>query len=152
MEKSLCEIFDLSSIKLDFEHNSKDSTLSELIESISHLNPKCNSTDLFTAIMEREKKMSTGIGNGVAIPHASCTGINSMSGAIGISKKGIDFRALDNKPVHIIFLFATSPEADENHLRILNLIFMLSKSEEFALMKNAKNAEEVHAILSQINQ
>ena len=151
MGKSLSDIFDLRSIKLDFDGKTKELALTELIDSISVLHPECDRKELFTAIMEREKKMSTGIGNGVAIPHTGCKGIANMSGAIGVSKQGIDFGALDQKPVHIVFLFATNEKADENHLRILNLIFKLAMSREFALMKNANNAEEIHAILSQVH-
>ncbi|MCL1813985.1 MAG: PTS sugar transporter subunit IIA [Treponema sp.] len=151
MGKSLSDIFDLRSIKLDFDGKTKELALAELIDSISVLHPECDSKELFTVIMEREKKMSTGIGNGVAIPHAGCKGIANMSGAIGVSKQGIDYGALDQKPVHIVFLFATSEKADENHLRILNLIFKLAMSREFELIKNANNAEEVHAILSRVH-
>ena len=151
MGRSLSDIFDSRSIKLDFDGKTKELALAELINSISVLHPECNRTELFSAIMEREKKMSTGIGNGVAIPHASCTSIVNMCGAIGVSKQGIDYGALDQKPVHIVFLFATGERADENHLRVLNLIFKLAMSEEFAVMKNAKNAEEIHAILSRIH-
>jgi mannitol/fructose-specific phosphotransferase system IIA component (Ntr-type) len=95
--------------------------------------------------------MSTGIGNGFAIPHANCKGIGNMTGAIGISSQGIDYGALDKKPVHIIFLLAISEKADENHLHVLNLIFKLAGSEMLTLMKNAKNAEEIHAVLSRIH-
>ena len=151
MGKSLSDIFDLISIKLDFDGKTKELALADLIKSISVLNPECDRTELFKAIMEREKKMSTGIGNGIAIPHASCKGIANMGGAIGVSKQGIDFGALDQKPVHIIFLFAANDKVDENHLRILNLIFKLAMSEEFAVMKNLKNAEEIHAILSRVH-
>jgi mannitol/fructose-specific phosphotransferase system IIA component (Ntr-type) len=101
--------------------------------------------------MDREKKMSTGIGNGFAIPHANCRGIASMTGAMGISSQGIDFDALDKKPVHIIFLLAISEKADETHLHVLNLIFKLAGSEMLTLMKNAKKTEEIHAALSQIH-
>ena len=151
MRKTLSDIFDLRSIKLGFDGKTKELALTELIDSISSLHPECDRKELFTAIMEREQKMSTGIGNGVAIPHAGCKGIADMSGAIGVSNKGIDYGALDKKPVHIVFLFATSEKADENHLRILNLIFKLAMSKEFALIKNANNAEEVHAILSRVH-
>jgi mannitol/fructose-specific phosphotransferase system IIA component (Ntr-type) len=150
MGKSLVEIFDLKSIKLGFKGKTKESALSELIDSILVVHPECNRSELFTAIMEREKKLSTGIGNGIAIPHANCKGIPDMSGAIGVSKKGIDYGALDKKPVHIVFLFVTSEKADENHLRILNVISKLGMSDEFALMKNANNAEQIHAILSRV--
>ena len=151
MGKSLSDIFDLISIKLDFDGKTKELALADLIESISVLHPECDRTELFTAIMEREKKMSTGIGNGVAIPHASCRGIVNMSGAIGVSKQGIDYGALDKKPAHVVFLLAINEKADENHLHILNLIFKLAESAELALMKNAKNAEEIHAILSRVH-
>ena len=151
MGRSLSDIFDLRSIKLDFDGKTKELALAELTNAISVLHPECDRTELFTAIMEREKKMSTGIGNGVAIPHASCKGIANMCGAIGISKQGIDFEALDKKPVHMVFLLGISEKADENHLRILNLIFKLAESEELAFMKNAKNAEEIHAILSRVH-
>ena len=151
MEMSLSEIFDLRSIKTDFDGKTKEMAIAELIESICVLHPECDRTALFTAIMEREKKMSTGIGNGAAIQHAGCKGIIGMVGAIGVSKQGIDFEALDKKPVHMVFLLGISEKADENHLRILNLIFKLAESEKFALLKNAKNAEEIHAILSQVH-
>ena len=151
MGMSLSEIFDLRSIKTDFDGKTKELAIAELIDSISVLHPECNRTELFTAIMERERKMSTGIGNGVAIPHAGCKGIAGMCGAIGVSKQGIDYGALDNRPVQIIFLFATNEKTDENHLRILNQIFKLVQSEGLALIKNAKNAEEIHAILSRVH-
>ena len=151
MGKSLSEIFDIKSIRLDFDGKTKELALADLIDSISVLHPECDRAELFTAIMEREKKMSTGIGNGIAIPHAGCKSIADMGGAIGISKQGIDYGALDQKPVHIVFLFATSEKADENHLRVLNLIFKLATSGEFTLMKNAKSAEEIHAILSRVH-
>jgi mannitol/fructose-specific phosphotransferase system IIA component (Ntr-type) len=146
----LSEIFDLKLINMDFDGKTKELALTELIDSISTLNPECDRAELFKAIMEREKKMSTGIGNGVAIPHANCRGIVNMTGAIGVSSKGIDFQALDKKPVHIIFLFAACEKADENHLHVLNLIFKLAGSEMLTRVKNAKNAEEIHAVLSQM--
>ena len=152
MGKSLSDIFDLRSIRTDFDGRTKEMAIAELIESISVLHPECDRTALFTAIMERERKMSTGIGNGAAIPHAPCKGIAGIVGAIGVSKQGIDFDALDNRPVHIIFLFATNVKADENNLHILNRIIKLIQSEGLAMIKNAKNAEEIHAILSRIQQ
>jgi mannitol/fructose-specific phosphotransferase system IIA component (Ntr-type) len=151
MGRLLSEIFDVRSINMDLNGKTKELALVELIDSISVLNPECDHTELFSAIMEREKKMSTGIGNGIAIPHANCRGVANMTGAIGISSQGIDYGALDKKPDHIIFLLATSEKADENHLHVLNLIFKLAGSETLTLMKNAKNAEEIHAVLSRIH-
>ena len=151
MEKTLSEIFDLRLIKMDLEGKTKDLVLAELIDSITDLHPECDRTELFTKINEREKKMSTGIGRGVAIPHAPCGGIDNMIGAIGVSKHGIDYGTLDNKLVHIVFLLAMKQQADETHLHILNLISKLVQSESLALIKFAKNAEEIHEVLSRIH-
>ena len=151
MGKSLRDIFGLCSIKMDLNSKTKELALAELIESIMVLHPECDRNEMLTAIIEREKKLSTGIGNGIAIPHANCRSIASMHGAIGMSKQGIDFEALDNEPVHIIFLLTINEKANENHLHVLNQIFNLVRSEYLALIKNAKNAEEIHAILSQVH-
>lgn len=150
MGTSIYEIFDLQSINLDLTANTKEEALDELINSIIVLHPEYDRDELLAAVMERESKMSTGIGNGIAIPHAFCTGITGMIGAIGISKLGIDYRALDNKPVQVIFLLVINNNANENHLYALNMINNLAQSEKLALMINANNAEEVHAILSRM--
>jgi mannitol/fructose-specific phosphotransferase system IIA component (Ntr-type) len=150
MGKLISEIFDPRSIILDLGGKTKDKILVELIESIAVIRPECDRTDFFTAIMDREVKMNTGIGNGVAVPHAYCKEINNMAGAIGISKQGINYDALDNKPVHIVFLLGINQKASGNHLNILNKIFILAQSEALALIKNAKNAEEIHAILDRL--
>jgi len=112
MERLLGEIFDVRSIKLDIDGKTKESALAELIDSISVLNPECNRAELLAAIMEREKKMSTGVGNGVAIPHASCRGIDNISGAIGISKQGIEYGALDKKPRSCDFFNGNEPASE----------------------------------------
>jgi mannitol/fructose-specific phosphotransferase system IIA component (Ntr-type) len=151
MVNLLSNIFDLQSIKLDLDGKTKETAIDELIDTITILHPEVNRAELFAAVREREEKMSTGIANGVAIPHASCGGIGNMVGAIGVSKKGIEYGALDNQPVHIVFLLAMSQRANENHLQILNLIFKFAQSETLELMKSAKNAEEIYAILSRIH-
>ena len=150
MENVLSEIFDLGSIKIDLEGKTKEAVFLELIEAIAVVCPKSDRAMMFKAIEEREKKMSTGIKEGVAIPHAFCEGIGRIAGAIGISKQGIEYGALDNRPVHVIFLLV-SQQADENHLHVLNSIFKLVKSEALSLIKNAKNAEEIHALLSGVH-
>ena len=144
----LSEVFDSRSIKLDLDGKTKEMAFVELIESIAALNPECDRKDIIEAIKKREEKMNTGICSGVAIPRAYCRGIGNMAGAIGVSKEGIDYGAPDSKPVHVIFLLALSENAKENHLHVLNQIFNLAHSEAFALIKSAKNAQDIHTILS----
>ena len=122
----------------------------ELIDAMVTVHPKFDRAEIFAAIREREEKMSTWIGYGVAVPHASCKGIDNFAGAIGISQHGIDYGALDGKPVYVVFLLILKVQAEEKHLQILNLVFKFAKSETIAMMKNAKNAEDIHAMLSRV--
>ena len=92
--------------------------------------------------------MSTGIASGIAIPHGYCHSINTVIGAVGISHNGIDYDALDNKPVHVVFMLIMGEAAKENNLRILNQVFTLIKSEAFAVVQAAKDTREIHSILS----
>ena len=146
MENLLSGIFDVRSIKLNLDCNTKETALVELIDAIADLYPDCDRDEMLAAIMEREEKMSTGIGNGVAIPHIVCRGIKNMAGAIGVSQKGIDFQALDDKPVYVIFLLAASEHTTENHLRVLNYILKLAQSEAFPAIRNAKNTKDIQSI------
>ena len=151
MENYLGRIFDSRAIKLNLDSTTKETAFAELIDGIAALNPECNRTEMLAAICKREEKINTGIGGCVAIPHAYCRGIGRMVGAIGISQYGIDYGALDNKPVYTVFLLALNIHAEENHLHILNLIFNLAQSEAITMMKNAKKAEDIHTILSRVN-
>jgi len=148
MGNSLIDIFDLRSIKLNLDGKSKDMVFDELIDAITDLHPECNTIELFAGIKEREEKMTTGIIPGMAIPHAYCSGIKDIAGAIGISRHGIDYGALDNKPVYVVFLLIISKERKEKHLHVLNIICQLAQSELINKIKSAESAEEVHNILS----
>ena len=81
------------------------------------------------AVYERESIMSTGIGLGIAIPHVKNKAVTDLTIVIGISKSGIEWEALDNKPVHIIFLIAGSEDQHELYLRALSKIILVLKNE-----------------------
>jgi mannitol/fructose-specific phosphotransferase system IIA component (Ntr-type) len=146
----LSDIFNLRSIKLNLEGKTKEMIFEELVDGIAGSNPYSDRAEMLAALWEREEKMNTGITSGVAIPHAFCKGIDNIAGAIGVSRLGIEYGALDNKPVHVVFLLAVSEHAKENHLRILNQILKLAQSEVINQIKNAKSAEDIHALLAQI--
>ena len=150
MGKSLGDIFDVKSIKLDIEAQTKKQAFAELVDAIMVSHPECNRDELLITILDKEDKVNTRFANDVAIPHTEYGGISSMAGAIGVSKQGIDYRASDNKPVHIVLLLIISKQVKENHLHILNQLVKLALSREIELIKNAKKEDEIHAILSRI--
>ena len=149
MAITLSEIFDVRAIRLDIEAKTKEQVFTDLIDAMGTIHPEYNRDELFAAMQAREAKMSTGIAPGIAIPHAFCPGVGNMIGAIGISPKGIEYGALDDKPVHVVFMLAIGGPARESHLRILNQIFTLAQSEALGRIKNARSAQDIHAILSQ---
>ena len=144
----LSEIFSRQSIILNLNGKFKDEIFTELTRKITDAHPECDETEILEALWERENKMTTGIISGAAIPHALCGKIKSMAGAIGISGSGIDYDALDNKPVYVVFLLIMGDQSRENHLRVLNQIIKLSQSENLELIRNAKNTQDICSILS----
>ena len=145
---TLGDIFDECSIKLDIEAETKDAAFAELVEAITAAHPEFDKVEMLAALREREQKMSTGVAAGIAIPHCCCAGITTMAGAIGISRAGIEYDALDHKPVHVVFMLVMGEAAREHHLGVLNQIFSLVKSEAPALIRGAKNPQDVHEILA----
>ena len=78
--------------------------------------------DAIASLRHREETMSTGIGFGIAIPHASCDAVHDVTACFGRSKAGIDFESLDGKPVHFIVLFLVPKDQFQTHLRTLAAI------------------------------
>ncbi|MDR0441875.1 MAG: PTS sugar transporter subunit IIA [Treponema sp.] len=145
---SLSEIFDSRSIRLNLESKTKEAVFDELTEAITAVHPECDRSSMIASLWERENKLSTGIASGVAIPHSFCNGMTDIVGAIGVSQSGIDYNALDNKPVYVVFMLIIGGQAHESHLHILNQLFALAQSEGLASIKKAKNAQTVTDILS----
>lgn len=148
---TLGDIFDQQSIKLSLEHTAKAAVLQELVQAIAAAHPGCDENSMLAAIIEREQKMSTGVAAGIAIPHCCCDGITTMAGAIGISQAGIEYDALDHKPVYVVFMLVMGEAAREHHLRVLNQMFSLVKSEVPALIRGAKSPQDVHEILARFH-
>jgi nitrogen PTS system EIIA component len=94
--------------------------VNRLVET-GHLGTSCRD-EVVAALRHREENISTGIGFGLAIPHASCESIKEVTACFGRSKGGIDFESLDGRPVHIILLFLVPKDQFQTHLRTLAAI------------------------------
>ena len=82
------------------------------------------------AVLERERKMSTGMEHGIAVPHASCNAVDGMTAAMGIIREGLDFESLDGQPTHIVVLLVYPNRELQAHIRTLAVIArLLSKAE-----------------------
>ena len=145
----LSEIFDEHSIKLNLDAHTKEAAFRELIETVADIHPELNKAEMFSVIQDRERKMSTAVTSGVAVPHGYYPDSYGIFGAIGISRNGIEYDTLDNEPVHFVFLLLMGESAREQHLRTLNRILALIRSGCLATIQAARDAREVRDILSQ---
>ena len=101
-------------------------------------------------VRTRENSMSTGIGYGIGIPHASTDLIETVVGALGRSKEGINFEALDNQPVTLVVLFLVPQGQFQKHLHTLaNIARQLHNSGFRTALENAEDADSICQILSQ---
>ena len=135
----LYEIFAPELIKIGLEAEDKDEAFEEMVDSFCRLQ-KINARDkLLEALWDRESKMSTGIQKGIAIPHGKAEVMDDVRGLLGISKKGIDYDALDGQPVYLLFMLF-SPQADsEAHLRLLKRLAELLDNPQFYTELLAQN-------------
>lgn len=125
---------------------------SAIVELVGHLVasgrlPSAQHDEMLTAFKAREELVSTGIGSGVAIPHAFSDHLEEVIGVFGRSKTGIDFQALDGKPVHFIILFIVPRKDYHLHLRTLAAIAkMFTNSEILRQLGEVGSVEETVAI------
>ncbi|MGL4398868.1 MAG: PTS sugar transporter subunit IIA [Luteolibacter sp.] len=123
-----------------------------IIELVGHLVktgqlPASQEAEMLEAFKAREESVSTGIGSGVAIPHAFSDHLDHVIAVFGRSWAGIDFEALDNKPVHFIVLFIVPRKNYHLHLQTLAAIAkMFTNSEVLRQLGAAQNEEEILAI------
>ncbi len=122
----LREFFAEDAIKLDIEGTTKDDVLKELIGLLG-LEEK-NEAMLFKMLKRRENLGSTGIGRGIAIPHCRSLVVSKLRVAFGRKQPGLDFKAIDDKPVHFFFLIVAPPlEVSNQYLPVLGKLAQFSK-------------------------
>jgi len=121
----LSDIIVTDAIVPELAAKTRDAAIVELIEALASASAlaRKNVPYCVKAVLAREKQATTGIGKGVALPHAKIKGIRQAVGTIGRSGAGIDFCALDYKPVYSVILLLSCPENPDEHLQAMETIF-----------------------------
>jgi len=123
----------------------KASVLREICEVIARRNPQLDGARLTDVLLEREKLGSTGVGDGIAIPHGKLQGLQGLLAAFGRSRSGIDFQAIDGKPTHLFFVLFAPENSAGIHLKALARISRLFKTPSFrAAVVEAQDAAAIH--------
>jgi len=123
----------------------KASALREICEVIARANPQLSAARLTDVLLEREKLGSTGVGDGIAIPHGKLASLQGLLAAFGRSRAGIDFQAIDGKPTNLFFVLFAPENSAGIHLKALARISRLFKTPSFrAAILEAKDAAAIH--------
>ncbi len=125
-----CDVMDEDLIIFNENEMEKKDVLEKLTEHLCH-HYGLDTSLILQKILSREEAHSTGIGAGIAIPHCRLPDIDKIRASVLISSTPIEFQALDNKPVHIIFLFVSPLQSAQEHLKFLHFITTFSRSELF---------------------
>lgn len=118
-------------VKIHLQGDTKESVINEMIELISNSSKVLDKEKVRSAIFDREKIMTTGVGNGFAIPHGKTDAITDIIAAFGITENPIDYQALDEKPVRILFLLVGKENMVGPHIKLLSRISRLMNKDEF---------------------
>jgi mannitol/fructose-specific phosphotransferase system IIA component (Ntr-type) len=121
----LSDIMVTDAIVPELEARTKEDAVEELVASLASAGAigKKDVADVTAAVLHRESQATTGIGKGVALPHAKLKSIKKPIGTIGRSAEGIDFVALDSKPVYSVILLLSSQDGPDEHLQAMETIF-----------------------------
>jgi mannitol/fructose-specific phosphotransferase system IIA component (Ntr-type) len=113
----ITEFLDVKGIHLDLRANEKHDILKELVDVLAEVKDIGDKKLILKALLERESLGSTGIGQGIAIPHGKTDKVKELISVLAISKQGVNFEALDGEPVYIFFLLVAPKDAAGPHLK-----------------------------------
>jgi len=132
-------------IILDIKARTKEEAIKEIMENIGFTPKIHNKEELIHRILEREEIEVTSIGDGVAIPHARTNTVNGVFTCLGISRKGVDYGAIDGKPVHIIIILGASESAQDTYLNTLGSVAAMFNDKQFR--KNIITCKEASQVV-----
>lgn len=130
------------------ESDTKEGSLRELVEKLAATADRDDypgTGELYEAILERERLLSTGFGLGLAIPHAKLAGVKEFAIALGIHRQGLPYESIDDTPVHILVMIICPNARQEEYLRVLSRVTSFLKDNREALL-TLDEAEEVYRL------
>ncbi|OIJ13954.1 PTS fructose transporter subunit IIA [Anaerobacillus alkalilacustris] len=145
----ITDLLKKDTIELNLKASSKETVIDELVAKLDGAGRLADKAKFKEAILAREAQSTTGIGEGIAIPHAKTSAVKTPAIAFGRSKSGIDYEALDGQPSHLFFMIAASEGANNAHLQTLSRLSSFLMDNEFR--KKLESANTVDEVISAIN-
>ena len=127
----LSDFMDARAVEPELDGGGSDDVLGHLVDRMTEAGILSPSSDALQRLKERERLKSTGIGGGIAIPHAKTAAVSRTWVALGRSPGGVPFDAEDGKPVNVVFLILGPPDSSAEHVKVLSCIARLVRKPEF---------------------
>ncbi len=145
----LSDLIDGDLIKLEIESTKKEDIIKEMVELFEKKGVIGDKRKVIDAVMQREQIESTAIGEGIAIPHCRSSEVKELKVALGISRKGVDFEALDGKPVYVIFMILAPEKARKEYIQTVAKIARLLKSKIMReALKKATSEDDIIKVIA----
>ena len=144
----ITDLLDKKSVTLDLVASTKMEAIDKMVDLVGNSGNLNNKEEYKKAIIAREEMSTTGIGEGVAIPHAKTKAVNKACLASGVSKDGIDYESFDGSLSHLFFMIAAPDGANDTHLEVLSRLSTILMDEEFRnSLINATSVDEFLALI-----
>ena len=145
----LCELLDGATVKIDMAAGEKEEAIEELVDALVRAGRIPDRQAAINAVLSREQEQTTGIGGGIAVPHAKEASITKLTAALGISKAGIEFDAVDDKPVNVVFLILARVDDPGPHIRALaEIARLLQIPGFFRKIVDCQSTQELLSVIS----
>ena len=139
---NLLDILSEKSVIVGLQGETKEEIIEELVDSLEEGVAISDRDKVLQSVLDREKIMSTGIGDGIAIPHGKSDAVITLSAALGTQKRGANFEALDGEPAYVFFLLVSPANISGPHIKALARISRLLKNEDFKKRLTAASSPE----------
>ncbi len=148
MAKRFSRLIDPDSIAFPMRASSKWEAIEELVALLAARGKVTCTSELVEATLKRESQGSTGIGQGIAVPHAKCEAVRELSVCLGLAQPALEWEAIDGKPCDVIFLMAAPPGASGPHIQSLaSLARLLKATSLYDRILRATSAHEAYQAL-----
>ena len=139
----------------ELQQSDRDGAIAELVSSLDQSGKlgKGNGDEITAQVIHRENEASTGMGKGVAMPHAKHSAARDVVATIGLSSTGIDFMALDKEPVYSVILLVSPEDNPDRHLQAMESVFTHLQKEKFRkFLRMCRSSEQIHELLIEADE
>jgi mannitol/fructose-specific phosphotransferase system IIA component (Ntr-type) len=150
MPAPVTDLFSPKAVIPDLQAVGRDEALEEMVKVAvgAGVLPRTRRQQVLDALLEREKRGSTGLGRGIAIPHAKIAGLRAHAGLVARSQPGLDFRAVDGERVHVLVMLISPDARQEEHLATLRWVSLMARDPDFvSFIRQARSAEDIFEVL-----